>query len=298
MKASRQSERPHIARISSREVQRRKAFTMVELLVVLAILALLASSLVPVIAKSRPGTQTSQCMNNLRQLTAAWQMYTDDNNGIIVAAMAMQSSLNPLRRPNWLAGRVDFSTNSSNWNTNTDMVKSPIWSYAGKYPPMFKCPSDKSSVAVNGLNLPRIRSYSMSQVFGTGEWLDGYYSQAPNSWRTYDRASGIVIPARTFVFTQEHPDSINDGAFAVACTGAQPTDPPSSAIIIDLPASLHNSAGTFSFSDGRVEAHRWLGQSIQQPVNNTAYGASFLDFNAGDSWMDVRWMAQNTTVHR
>jgi len=38
-------------------------------------------------------------------------------------------------------------------------------------------------------------------------------------WRTYGKMDNIVNPVKTFVFVDEHPDSINDAAFATQCTG-------------------------------------------------------------------------------
>src|SRR5882724_9215266 len=61
-------------------------FTLIELLVVLAILAALASTLLPALAKAKPNTSAAQCLNNLRQLTTAWKMYAHDFNETLLAA--------------------------------------------------------------------------------------------------------------------------------------------------------------------------------------------------------------------
>ena len=54
---------------------------MIELLVVIAIIALLASMLLPVLARSKQSAQKIKCMSDLRQLGVATQLYWDENGG-------------------------------------------------------------------------------------------------------------------------------------------------------------------------------------------------------------------------
>jgi prepilin-type processing-associated H-X9-DG protein len=126
----------------------------------------------------------------------------------------------------------------------------------------------------------------MSQTFGNGSWL-------PNTlYRTYDKLSTIALPSKTWVFVDEHPDSLNDAAFAVQCQGA---DKQSTAMIIDFPASYHNGACGFAFSDGHSEIHKWRGSTIQAPVKYQNFSLGLV-VPAKDSWVDVNWMADNSSV--
>ena len=63
---------------SPQEWEARRGFTLIELGVVLGMIALLAIMLVPGFCGARPDTQILKCRNNLRQLQAGWQMYSDD----------------------------------------------------------------------------------------------------------------------------------------------------------------------------------------------------------------------------
>ena len=87
-------------RVSSMNSQR--GFTLIELLVVIAIIALLMAILIPALHSAGEHGKRAVCLNNLRQLTLAWIMYANDNDGKICTAW-----VGPGRQDSWvsMAGR-------------------------------------------------------------------------------------------------------------------------------------------------------------------------------------------------
>jgi prepilin-type processing-associated H-X9-DG protein len=261
------------------------AFTLVELLVVAAVVGLFALTLVPTMARTKPNTASFQCLNNLRQLAFSWKMYAEDNNGSLVYNQDGGNVGKAIGSEGWVGGWLDYTSSTDNTNIGLliDHSKYAYGAYLGPYvnsAAPFKCPADKSTAPMVGGPKPRVRSVSMNNHVGTGSHT---WTMSSIRYPNCTNAAQIKSPAYMFVFLDEREESINEGMFI--------TDPDTLYQLIDYPASYHNSAGSFSFADGHSEIHRWTdprtmpalrqGQVIQLNLNLP-----------GDT--DVLWLAQRS----
>jgi prepilin-type N-terminal cleavage/methylation domain-containing protein/prepilin-type processing-associated H-X9-DG protein len=263
-----------------------RGFTLIELLVVIAIIAILAGILLPSLAKAKSKAHGIMCMSNGRQMLFAWKHYVDDNADKVPSAW---------RGPGeWISGDLDFDGgNLSNWDVTRDLARSPLWTYCGKSPGVWRCPADKSKVTVTtgtekGKTLPRVRSISMNAWFNGADAAEF----GPAGFRVFKKTSDLVDPgpSMTWLFLDEREDSVNDGEFVVGMYGYP--DGPTMWKIVDFPASYHNRAGGFSFVDGHAEIKKWR-DNRTCPVLRPGQPLGLNVQSAGN--VDVYWMMERTT---
>jgi prepilin-type N-terminal cleavage/methylation domain-containing protein len=185
--------------------QKRRGFTLVELLVVIGIIAVLIGVLLPVLSKSRAAANRTMCLCNIRQLGTAILMYCNENNGWFPTSANPDDSV----------AYKQYADDWVWWQANRKLDDSIVAKYVGrgeKLKNLLRCPADvfdarKTYPAIVPGQGPYLYSYGMNNGLARN-----VRTGAPAGFRT--KISQWRAPYRKIMLTEglDAPP----GAFAMA----------------------------------------------------------------------------------
>jgi prepilin-type processing-associated H-X9-DG protein len=242
-----------------------------------------------VLNRAKQAGQSTQCLNNIRQLQMAFHLYTEDYNGWFPyhneKYVASADAYVVANYPAWVQGYLNYKPeNGFNTNSALLLAEGTLGAFLNNAT-VFRCPSDKSYVASPAGRFNRIRSFSMNTAIGirNGSLANQFFQKYEN----------IRQPSRIFVLAEEHEDSIDDGNMLVPVrnrwgyhNGAFP----------NLVASRHGERCSFSFADGHVESKKWIDPRTTVEPQRKKWGMEYA-IGMADS-PDVGWVADHALEYQ
>lgn len=216
-------------------------FTLVELLVVISIIGLLAAMLLPAVQAAREAARGSSCVNNLRNIGAAVQMYHDQHSAFPPGGISPGPCCAEFNYTSWTIQILPFLEQKSAYDeyAQNEANEAPINSkLRERFMPSYSCPSDLArtslSIPASGYAHEKKLAYMPGSYRGVGGKSDGTtgwwdlvpppglsgpaYEKLPRRWR------GVlhVVDAR---MAPERIASVRDGLSNTLMVGESTTRP-------------------------------------------------------------------------
>ncbi|HTV39138.1 MAG TPA: prepilin-type N-terminal cleavage/methylation domain-containing protein [Candidatus Sulfotelmatobacter sp.] len=234
-----------------------RAFTLVELLVVIAIIAILAAILLPVLDKAEQRAQTASCLNNMKQLQLCFRMYVDDNNDYLPPNEAIKDL-----DISWVLGDAQTDITTAN-------IQNGLIFHYNQQVKIYVCPANTLMIPNgNGGYVPQTRTCSVDFALGgytPASLAAGGPAQGGGTFNgvtTLAKFGQIQTSsagaAQKIVFVDEAQNGVDDGCFGIFPVSAE------NDTWWNIAGCRHNGkkACTFTFADGHAEVWRWHGTAV------------------------------------
>jgi prepilin-type N-terminal cleavage/methylation domain-containing protein len=184
-----------ICHVSSASVHRcrPRAFTLVELLVVIGIIALLISILLPALSRARESANIIACASNVRQLMMAFRMFSNEHRGTLPGGYVGRDVSTPPWnvdaewKTDWLMGKTTGGM-TAEWKSAPQT--GTVFKYAGENYKVYRCPSRPEAKLGSGAGSNGRFDYAFYQVFAGAKitnikngarfkYPDGHYANVP-----------------------------------------------------------------------------------------------------------------------
>ncbi|WP_052362276.1 prepilin-type N-terminal cleavage/methylation domain-containing protein [Geminisphaera colitermitum] len=235
--------------------KRTTAFTLVELLTVIAIIGILAAILIPTVAAVRDTANSAKCTANLRQIGTALQLFAADHRDMYPRAYYNYGPGPGKTVSEAIAGGDwGYRDPGSGWDSIL------LRDYMSRSSPVFLCPSDKTgimrSVSEGSITLPIAASYRFNQ---THNRVNG----AVWAGRAI-RVSELPLPSRAIAIVEATGGNHHVGMGNDTSVGFIKDDTPG-----PVAHDRHKGAANYLFFDGHVEKMKWADTWAPLPLEGS-----------------------------
>ena len=250
--------------------KRKYGFTLIELLVVIAIIAILAGMLLPALSTAKDKARQVYCMNNLKELSLAMLMYTQDYDDTFPAPASKGAYI--AQQEDWVFWNlIPRPSNNPKLPPSyfTNVENSAIAPYIGNFSTnLFRCPADRDAIEremkwrrnPSGWN-PYLFSYSFTSVVkgGKNHGMASLFDPTKQAPALPFKTTWIKSPSQKIMLVEENGDPkhyrsvIDDGRFV----------PPGNVIsarhgiprgrVVPQDVYFERGRGNVAFGDGHVE---------------------------------------------
>jgi prepilin-type N-terminal cleavage/methylation domain-containing protein/prepilin-type processing-associated H-X9-DG protein len=237
-------------------IRKREGFTLVELLVVIAIIIILAAILFPIFAKAREKAQQTRCINNLKQMGTAIEMYEDDyEGGIMPISIRITTPGQEAQANSWGSFWQDLANPYLK-----QLKKGSSGGQASGQGEVFQCPSAPKETATGGTQ------WQMGKDYGYNPYLKNTVTQ---TMVKYPSTTLRLTEVGDYVFNC-HDTSIDDPQYK---GGSWYGPVPNGAVVgylLNLQApGWHNGYNDCLWVDGHVSSLTWERVMYTDRWNNT-----------------------------
>ena len=213
----------------------KRGLTLIELLIVLAVISLLLALSFPVLLRAKNQAQGAVCLQNVKTLSLAWLLYKDDNDDRLVGGHVGKYAYDWVQRPMGAGTFIE--------QKKEGIRQGALFRYVGGSVGVFRCPADQRKLVPGQV---AFRSYSIPGGANGEGWQDTY--------KQVEKYSELSQPATRYVFVEEaDPRGWNQGSWVVN---------PLTETWVDPFAVWHSrTRSTLGYADGRAEIRHWVDNS-------------------------------------
>ncbi len=223
----------------------RRGLTLIELLLVMAIVSTLIAISLPALVSVRNQAQGAVCIQNMKTLSLAWLLYKDDNDDRLVGGMAGNTFADWVQSPVGAVGTEAAEREG--------IRRGALFRYTNNAIEAYRCPADLRRLTTGKVVS---RSYSVAGGANGEKW--------ENAYTPVERYSQIVSPSRKYIFVEEaDPRETNTGSWVLN---------PKTKTWVDPLAIWHSRMrSSLGYADSHAETRRWVDSSTIEMSRKQAF---------------------------